>query len=49
MNRDTLLLTFVVFLMIAALTVTAIPTAKRLSDLLSSPVKKIQAGQMMKA
>jgi hypothetical protein len=49
MNKDTFILTLVVLLMIAALAVTAIPTAKKLSDLLSSPVKKIRVTQTVKA
>lgn len=49
MNRDSLMLTLVVLVMIIALAITAMPAARKLSDLLSSPVKKIQFTQTVKA
>lgn len=49
LNKDSLMLTLVVLVMIIALAITAIPTTKRLSDLLSNPVKKIRVTQTVKA
>ncbi len=47
MNRDTLLLTFAILVMIVALAGAGKPAVKKLSDLLTNPVKKIQVEQVM--
>ena len=49
MNRDSLILTLVVLVVIIALVMAVIPTAERLKELLMNPGKGIHVEQVLKA